>query len=595
MKFNDRANTLGRWKFHSLRELGSALHQEQMEPSAQRAIAELSRTAENDLSWRSSFPGLVDIQEAMLKELWDHMGSFSQRLHQAVWDALQILAHTTPRGTPEGRSERKRYDRSPPRKYSSRGERIITENMDLFDLEDQRSSDRASVIEPAQELRPDRPISSRTARLLQSTEIHHHEKLDREMEIKYRQLTIKNLWKIRPALPLPEDDEGRGFVEFMMSLDQTLQDILNLDPRSNSQSLSWAPGWHVPLRKCLWDSVNPRSSRSSSLNAMLNSCMEQVERAMDAGSSGEEAYRLVVAELKRELDTRVCGAALQKLIAFRVGEGVPFSECYRSFRMVVHDARSDGEFAANFNIVQSIVSVLMSQQYPTLYEITFPRNTPNRFFLDEDQMWKALDLLKRSVTRSLPPRSDTGGRGASGGGTPGAGSSTTKIANKSGAAWVPESIMNVKKDIFRADFPSWPASFETWNFVYNIRNDRELPLLARFSDPKARSATFKKFVGQCLNCLSEEGYNMRTCPKPFLNKSGLLNSKIGELPDPEKETVWRRIQGRLKRKFQYKPKSNSAGNTQRSRRDSDRSEVPVSTDRNKKSVKTPDSSDSGSN
>ena len=74
-----------------------------------------------------------------------------------------------------------------------------------------------------------------------------------------------------------------------MSLDETLQDILSLDPRSTSQALSWAPGWHMPLRKCLWNSVNPRSSRSSSLNAMLNSCMEQVEGAMDAGSSGEQA------------------------------------------------------------------------------------------------------------------------------------------------------------------------------------------------------------------------------------------------------------------------------------------------------------------
>ena len=115
-----------------------------------------------------------------------------------------------------------------------------------------------------------------------------------------------------------------------MSLDQTLQYILSLDPRSTSQAPSWAPGWHVPLRKSLWDSVNPRSSRSSSLNAMLNSCMEQVEGAMDAGSSGDEAYRLLVSELRRELDTRVCGAALQKLIAFRVGEGVPFSDCYHS-------------------------------------------------------------------------------------------------------------------------------------------------------------------------------------------------------------------------------------------------------------------------
>ena len=41
---------------------------------------------------------------------------------------------------------------------------------------------------------------------------------------------------------------------------------------------------------------------------------------MDAGSSGGKAYRLLVSELTRELDTNVCGAALQKLIAFRVGE-----------------------------------------------------------------------------------------------------------------------------------------------------------------------------------------------------------------------------------------------------------------------------------
>ena len=118
----------------------------------------------------------------------------------------------------------------------------------------------------------------------------------------YRQLPSKNLWEIRRSLPLQEDDEGLEFIEFMMSLDRTLQDILSLDPRSTSQALSWAPGWHVPLRKCLWDSVNPRSTRSPSHNAMLNSCMEQVEGTIDAGSSGEEAYRLSVSELKRELD-----------------------------------------------------------------------------------------------------------------------------------------------------------------------------------------------------------------------------------------------------------------------------------------------------
>ena len=328
----DHSKTLGGWKFHSLRELEA----EQMEPPAQRAIAELGRVLDNDLSWRSSFPGLVDIKATMLRELWDQMGSFSQELHQVVWVVLQNLARAIPEKAQEGRSDWKRYhDRSPPRTFSSRGEtnaeQQINENMALVNLEDRSCSDRASVIDPTQELRADRPTSSRTARIVHNTEINPlNGKLDREMEMKYRQLPMKNLWKVRPALPLQEDDEGRGFVEFMMSLDQTLQDILSLEPRSTSQALSWAPGWHVPLRKCLWDSVNPRSSRSSSLNAMLNPCMEQVEGAMDAGSLGEEAYRLLVLELRGELDTRVCSAALHKLITFRVGEGVPFSDCYRS-------------------------------------------------------------------------------------------------------------------------------------------------------------------------------------------------------------------------------------------------------------------------
>ena len=136
-KFVDYSKTLGRWKFLSLRELEA----EQMEPPAQRAIAELGRVLENDLSWRTSFPCLVDIRTAMLRELWDPMGSFSQELHQAVWDALQNFARATPGKTQEGRSDWKRYhDRSPPRKFSSRGEnfvdQLINENMALVDLED---------------------------------------------------------------------------------------------------------------------------------------------------------------------------------------------------------------------------------------------------------------------------------------------------------------------------------------------------------------------------------------------------------------------------------------------------------------------------
>ena len=169
-KFVDHSKILGRWKFLSMREL----EEERLESPTQRAIAELDRMLVNDLSWRSSFPGLVDIRTAMLKELWENMGSFSQELHQAVWDVLRNLVRATPGRIQEGRTDGKRqHDRSPPRKFSSRGEnddyQQINENMALVDLEDRSCSDCASVIDPTQELRTNRPIS-----------VSPDEKLDRD-------------------------------------------------------------------------------------------------------------------------------------------------------------------------------------------------------------------------------------------------------------------------------------------------------------------------------------------------------------------------------------------------------------------------------
>ena len=183
-KFVDHSKTLGRWKFLSLRELEA----EQLEPPSQRAIAELDRVLDNDPSCRSSFPRLVDIRTATLRELWNNMGSFSQELHQAVWHVLQNLARATPGRIQEGRSDWKRHhDRFPPRKFSSRGENYdadqqINENMALVDLEDRSCSDRASVIDPTQELRTNRPISASP-----------DETLDRKMEMKYRSLPTINL------------------------------------------------------------------------------------------------------------------------------------------------------------------------------------------------------------------------------------------------------------------------------------------------------------------------------------------------------------------------------------------------------------------
>ena len=72
-----------------------------------------------------------------------------------------------------------------------------------------------------------------------------------------------------------------------------------------------------------------------------------------------------------------------------------------------------------------------------------------------------------------------------------------------------------------------------------------------------------------------------------------MNNKIGELPKSEKDVVWRRIQNKLKGSSKYRPKG-YPGHFQKSKRNSDRSEVSVTTDQAKKIVKSPGSSSSSS-
>ena len=112
---------------------------------------------------------------------------------------------------------------------------------------------------------------------------------------------------------------------------------------------------------------------------------------------------------------------------------------------------------------------------------------------------------------------------------------------------------------------------------------------------KVSSLTFRPlkyrptYLQKC-NTRSQYVYEITRCR---LNRWGFLNRKIGELPEPEKDAVWRRIQNRLKRRSQYRQKS--SGNSQK-KRNTDRSEVAVTMDQTKKFVKTPDdASESSSN
>ena len=90
------------------------------------------------------------------------------------------------------------------------------------------------------------------------------------------------------------------------------------------------------------------------------------------------------------------------------------------------------------------------------------------------------------MTRSLPPRCDTGVRGSSGGGAPGVGSSSAKISSKTSAAWVPESIMRIQNRLKRKSQHNRQKSHSSGNSQKKRDTDR--------SEVVVTTDQIKKFV-----------------------------------------------------------------------------------------------------
>ena len=102
-------------------------------------------------------------------------------------------------------------------------------------------------------------------------------------------------------------------------------------------------------------------------------------------------------------------------------------------------------------------------------------------------------------------------------------------------------------DPFRAQFNAWPASEETWDYVYAVStqhfNTEDPPLWTPLQSPADRRTAFIEHENRCLNC-GYEGHSMRVCSSDFINTFGLLNPLLGELRDDGQ--AFRRWQQRMR-------------------------------------------------
>ncbi|CAM9955771.1 unnamed protein product, partial [Pylaiella littoralis] len=105
-------------------------------------------------------------------------------------------------------------------------------------------------------------------------------------------------------------------------------------------------------------------------------------------------------------------------------------------------------------------------------------------------------------------------------------------------------VMNIDtprddSDPFDQSYAAWPLEGQ-YNVVYavslQLRHD-DPPLFTQLVTAPERFEAYRKFKGQCLNCLGNHAF--KSCPQDFMNQTGLLNPDVGP------HGSWRRWKKRM--------------------------------------------------
>ncbi|CAM9978238.1 unnamed protein product, partial [Sphacelaria rigidula] len=100
---------------------------------------------------------------------------------------------------------------------------------------------------------------------------------------------------------------------------------------------------------------------------MCDAHFDQVSRALNKGSSGNEAFTLLLRLLSSSLDTSYEGESIERLLSFTVPVQTPFDQYLKDFRILVSVTVDGGrEQAPTQEMVLSLIRSSMGRQYPRL-------------------------------------------------------------------------------------------------------------------------------------------------------------------------------------------------------------------------------------
>ena len=393
-----------------------------------------------------------------------------------------------------------------------------------------------------------------------------HPNLVVNIQAAYRTLDTRRVPRVQPLQFPPSADRTAATQLLIRSMRDALSGIFDVtDPTGTvtMHSPVWVPGWHAPLLKLVKAAIIGNRDDTHDLHRLVDDVFAQLQERISSGSSGPDAFKILLADFGDFFDRAPRGAALETLQKFGVRTGTPFSSYLRALRVVVASTvEKGGPLAPSATMAIELVRIRTAQQYPTLMPTLFPGDlaTREKPYASLASMWTAFSDLKHNTSPAIDGDAYSSRPQASRPiatptvtvpAAPAAGSQRyTRLARP------PHTVSNVdhvhsRRDPFRIDYGLWPFDDSDYAIVCTVTNqmvNTNLSLWTPLLTDSARRQACIQYSGLCCDCGSSE-HSLRWCPAPFTNTFSLLNPEFATHDaDGSKFEIWKDRMRRWRRR-----------------------------------------------
>ena len=150
--------------------------------------------------------------------------------------------------------------------------------------------------------------------------------------------------------------------------------------------------------------ISPDKPSTADMTTLIDDFFRHVSRDVEEGTSGHEAFTLLLRRLMTHFDRVDTGEGYTRRHSFGVCTGTPFCDFCREFHVLVSAVTgSEGTLAPGVYVVLEVVRMAVNEQFPSLMPTLYLGSmaTGPKPYASLDEMWKAFGDLSNNKTPAI--------------------------------------------------------------------------------------------------------------------------------------------------------------------------------------------------